>query len=459
MRRLVKKRKILRFKVDEFQQKSGNKSATNKGNRVHSIGRCRIFIIILMVILVVYWMVKQCFIIYLRSAFYDLSTDIVYQDSFYVKDHHFGTINKVNEKGIIYTCSSNQFDLLYVSVKYLLFFKSEYFIEIYVTNNMEWNECNRIFKDISKYISCVRFRNNLDINNYGYKVLSLIETKYKHVLFIDCDNFMIQNPKILFESKEYSQYNLIFWPDLWGKECYTYQNNHKNGVIYSLFNYNFITQLLGNYIISRYKKYDTHYRVWSTTTKYSLIYRVLNMEYMNNYKYNHSFETGMFMINTVKYFNILKHIFYCTNYNRLDLFIQGDKDCFRMMLLKHVGYDKFYFVGQNNVDQALLLGHINHSNNYFVKDGITQFWKNKLFFIHQIKRKPSDNINEFGTHYLKMKKFRDCALHINDDKSVVYPYTVYNKTDNQRYYMEKMNTDTQWKEMWLQYYNEYSNLH
>lgn len=64
-------------------------------------------------------------------------------------------------------------------------------------------------------------------HTYSIKVLSIYMSSFTHVLYLDADNNVLQNPEFLFTCKEYVQGGeALFWPDYWPLEidesgCFT----------------------------------------------------------------------------------------------------------------------------------------------------------------------------------------------------------------------------------------------
>ncbi|ODV80408.1 glycosyltransferase family 71 protein [Suhomyces tanzawaensis NRRL Y-17324] len=55
------------------------------------------------------------------------------------------------------------------------------------------------------------------IGGYQYKMLALLSSKFENVLYIDSDNFPTTDIDYLFDSKTYTETNLVIWPDAWAR--------------------------------------------------------------------------------------------------------------------------------------------------------------------------------------------------------------------------------------------------
>lgn len=53
----------------------------------------------------------------------------------------------------------------------------------------------------------------VNLINWELKAFAILHSKFREVLYLDADNFVLQNPAFLFESKPYQQTGSIFWPD------------------------------------------------------------------------------------------------------------------------------------------------------------------------------------------------------------------------------------------------------
>eukprot|EP01083_Nonionella_stella_P078695 215507_1 len=139
--------------------------------------------------------------------------------------HDNGTLK--HGYGIVYTGSIELLPLVYISLSILkrLGFTS-YPVEIFVNDddnsNTTIHKCQSVFIDefslVFPHIKCISL-DERPTRMYSYKILSLLHSSFEHVLFLDCDNIIIQSPQVLFQSVEYKFTDAIFWTDLWGAKC------------------------------------------------------------------------------------------------------------------------------------------------------------------------------------------------------------------------------------------------
>lgn len=58
---------------------------------------------------------------------------------------------------------------------------------------------------------------NWSFGTYQYKSLALMVSTFQHILLLDSDNIIIQNPEKVFDSELYKKYGMITWPDYWAR--------------------------------------------------------------------------------------------------------------------------------------------------------------------------------------------------------------------------------------------------
>jgi alpha 1,2-mannosyltransferase len=69
----------------------------------------------------------------------------------------------------------------------------------------------------------VKCRNCVDystesVDGFMMKPFAILNSSFKHVLYLDADNNCMTDPSFLFDSEEYKEYGAVFWPDLWTTE-------------------------------------------------------------------------------------------------------------------------------------------------------------------------------------------------------------------------------------------------
>lgn len=58
----------------------------------------------------------------------------------------------------------------------------------------------------------------LNISGYQYKLLALLLSDFKNVLFLDSDNYVLTNIDDIFDKDIYKKTGLILWPDIWRRQ-------------------------------------------------------------------------------------------------------------------------------------------------------------------------------------------------------------------------------------------------
>ncbi|QLL34322.1 hypothetical protein HG536_0G01810 [Torulaspora globosa] len=57
----------------------------------------------------------------------------------------------------------------------------------------------------------------IPIKGYQFKIIALLISSFKKVLFLDADNLPLVNPDQIFEQPVFLQTGLVIWPDIWGR--------------------------------------------------------------------------------------------------------------------------------------------------------------------------------------------------------------------------------------------------
>jgi hypothetical protein len=71
----------------------------------------------------------------------------------------------------------------------------------------------RDLSDIGLVTSISRMRNRS--KQFQVKAAAIINSSFRHVLYLDSDNIPTRDPTFLFHTKEYTTFGAIFWPDFW----------------------------------------------------------------------------------------------------------------------------------------------------------------------------------------------------------------------------------------------------
>lgn len=58
---------------------------------------------------------------------------------------------------------------------------------------------------------------NWKFGTYQYKSLALMVSSFQHILLLDSDNIIVQDPQAVFNSEMYKENGMITWPDYWAR--------------------------------------------------------------------------------------------------------------------------------------------------------------------------------------------------------------------------------------------------
>jgi len=238
-------------------------------------------------------------------------------------------------------------------------------IEIVAENEKLLEQCNGLFEDILADphldVVCVLMDRPMidfvDANFYSSeqsddrrlwsaKYIALIQSRFEHVLFMDCDNIVIRDPRELFRSPFYRRYQAVFWPDL------TYGPN--------------------NWCDFRfYVEGPEHNAIWD-------IYNLSRRYDAEDIRYFYSQESGQILMNTKLYHNELLFALSNNDRNATRSAIYGDKDFWRITFLTF--NTSFLMVPY----LPLNIGSL--STVFRGKSHMGQFWfDHKLLFLHGTK--------------------------------------------------------------------------
>lgn len=130
-----------------------------------------------------------------------------------------------NTNGVIMV-GGNKFSWLsYLSVLALRKTGSELPVEVFLPKTEDYLEevdfCNSL---LSLNAKCVVLEEKLgakitqewpEIGGYQFKSLALLTSSFQNVLLLDSDNVLIDNPDEYFDSKVFTEFGMITWPDYW----------------------------------------------------------------------------------------------------------------------------------------------------------------------------------------------------------------------------------------------------
>ncbi|CAF0774356.1 unnamed protein product [Didymodactylos carnosus] len=122
--------------------------------------------------------------------------------------------------GIVSSTSTNEnFQRTLAQIKLLRWLNCQLPIEIYSFEG-ELNETEVItlhtVPDVQvKFINDIVDEENRNVPRYAIKPNAILQSRFKHVLWLDCDNIPVKDPTYLFHTEHYKQSTAMFWPDFW----------------------------------------------------------------------------------------------------------------------------------------------------------------------------------------------------------------------------------------------------
>lgn len=119
-------------------------------------------------------------------------------------------------KGIVYTAGGMSYvTCSWVAISTLRKKGCTLPIELWYSGNEISPEMCALFETLD--VACKNFSNYIDKHVTGFiaKPLAILHSSFKEVLFLDADNVCYEDPKLLFEDKNYLAKGALFWPDYW----------------------------------------------------------------------------------------------------------------------------------------------------------------------------------------------------------------------------------------------------
>eukprot|EP00040_Diaphanoeca_grandis_P015422 m.78698 g.78698 ORF g.78698 m.78698 type:complete len:485 (-) comp25142_c0_seq1:80-1534(-) len=236
-------------------------------------------------------------------------------------------------------------------------------VEVHSEDAQVVSECLKLAKDVA--IECVTTSAMLkgiveasahERSHFAFKPLALLQSRYRHVLFLDVDTVPLASPTTLFESDEYKTHGSIFWPDIWGLHCRQYMWGDE-------------TALCGQMGWPEHILWATLGIVWQPLPHYA-----------------QEQDSGQLCVDTVHHMKLLVYTLMLASDEFVQNTVYGDKDCFRLAWLAHAtmfAYGPFpQQVGQfENVDDH----HSSFNREYILHD-----WHGAPMFLHQWKSANDD---------------------------------------------------------------------
>ena len=135
------------------------------------------------------------------------------------------SVYKKGSKGVVIIGGSRFSWLAYLALVSLRETGSKLPVEIVMPTKKDYEReiefCEKILPDLDA--SCVVVDDVLGeavmtgrkFKSFQFKALALIVSSFEHILLLDSDNMIVDNPDKIFESKVYQDYGMITWPDYW----------------------------------------------------------------------------------------------------------------------------------------------------------------------------------------------------------------------------------------------------
>ncbi|KAF4455806.1 putative MNN2-type II membrane protein [Fusarium austroafricanum] len=131
-----------------------------------------------------------------------------------------------NTKGVVITSKGSAVGVAETAIRMLRHTGSRLPVELFLdgASQEEHQKCNESLSGLQ--VQCLNMDDFLqlpnttsirqpNIENYQFKVLSIIFSSFQHILFLDSDAFPIHNPDRLLDVEPYKSRGLVTWPDFW----------------------------------------------------------------------------------------------------------------------------------------------------------------------------------------------------------------------------------------------------
>lgn len=204
-----------------------------------------------------------------------------------------------SENGVVFSSKRSQLDLVFTTSALMIqFFKCNLPIEVFVAEG-DLSYCRSTFNGVSS-LSCrvpllsARAKNSPQ-SRFGWKVLAIMQSSFKNVLWLDTDAIPIVHPNELFQSIYFQKNGAVFWPDLTGVQC-------------------------DPEVIS----------MWPSGSEEGVLWDVFNITFKrDDWKHVQEMESGQMLIDTEKYIQGLHLAYFLTEHGLFQQFAYGDKEAFR----------------------------------------------------------------------------------------------------------------------------------
>jgi len=202
------------------------------------------------------------------------------------------------EEGIVFSCKIAHIKLVYATIRVIReLFLSSIPVEVFVSKK-NLTLCLKILTPLQNTICRVpRFGTLIEHprSRFGWKVIAIMQSSFKNVLWLDTDCFPLVDPLELFQNENFKEKGAMFWPDLTGDQC------------------------------------DPHFvSVWPSASSEGALWNVFNLRFnSDNWKHVQEFESGQMVIDSELHLRALHLVYFLTENGIFQQFAYGDKEAFR----------------------------------------------------------------------------------------------------------------------------------
>ncbi|RDW87751.1 putative alpha mannosyltransferase protein [Coleophoma crateriformis] len=134
-------------------------------------------------------------------------------------------------RGIVTSAGASYFPPLLVSLQFLRRTGSQLPVEVFLTSEDEYEPlmCEAILPSLNA--RCIVLSLKLDeyilpfkFTKYQLKIFAMLFSSFEELLFLDADNFPVENPDEIFVEEPYISQHMVLWPDYWNPTVSPYLN-------------------------------------------------------------------------------------------------------------------------------------------------------------------------------------------------------------------------------------------
>eukprot|EP00854_Cymbomonas_tetramitiformis_P007646 gene7646-9110_t len=201
-------------------------------------------------------------------------------------------------RGVVFTTRIKQLDLVRASADVLYNrHNSKLPSEVFVAKQ-DVAACRAVMAGMP-LVTCRRIVAAPPRSRFSWKHLSILESSFAEILFLDNDSVPLTDPEFLFDTREFITTGAVLWPDMLGPAC-------------------------DPEVVS----------VWSSGSPSSALYGVFGLR-RDPALWSHSqeVEAGQMLFNKRRHYRAIRLSHYLTEHGLAQQFAYGDKDTFRYSFL------------------------------------------------------------------------------------------------------------------------------